>query len=332
VIASLALIASLAACNPIDTVRSWTGSAKNDPDPATTPNTANLAAGEAAPYPNLASVPSPPIPALTQAERDKLTQSLIADRANARYNGEKLQPGIPAGAEAPPPPPPMAENPAPKPGATPPKAAAAAPGSGAAKPVGAAPPRKPGEPAAPGPQESSLQVPQIPEKPQPEAPRPTPAAPQVTPAPAPAAAPLNPAAAATASPRPPPPPPTMPQPPPAPAVPASVRIVPTPAAATVATISFAATSMALAAPDRASIARVVALYRQAPRSIRIVAYAPEASDGNQQLANYRIALGRAQAVAKALAEAGIPVAKIATEAAPSPPNGPSGRVDIQLVT
>src|SRR5215472_17048210 len=106
-LAFLAVVLGFAACNPVDTWRDWTGASKNDPDPETTPNTQNLAAGEASDYPNLATVPPPPNRALSQAEREKLTQSLIAARTNAKYSDEKLRAGFPAvSAPAPPPPPP----------------------------------------------------------------------------------------------------------------------------------------------------------------------------------------------------------------------------------
>jgi outer membrane protein OmpA-like peptidoglycan-associated protein len=62
-----------------------------------------LAAGEASDYPNLATVPAPPVRAMTAAEREKLTQSLIADRTNARYSDEQLRAGFSAAAVAPPP-------------------------------------------------------------------------------------------------------------------------------------------------------------------------------------------------------------------------------------
>src|SRR5215831_9833688 len=101
----LAFLLGLSACNPVETFRDWTGASQNDPDPDTTPNTKNLAAGEAADYPNLATVPPPPVRGMTAAERDKLTQSLIADRANARYTDEQLRAGFPSVAAAPPPPP-----------------------------------------------------------------------------------------------------------------------------------------------------------------------------------------------------------------------------------
>src|SRR5215469_12410701 len=103
----LMALLGVVAFSPVDTWRDWTGASKNDPDPETTPNTQNLAAGEASDYPNLATVPPPPERALTQAEREKLTQSLIADRTNAKYSDEKLRAGFPAvSAPAPPPPPP----------------------------------------------------------------------------------------------------------------------------------------------------------------------------------------------------------------------------------
>ena len=100
----MAVLLGLAACNPIETWRDWTGASQNDPDPETTPNKANLAAGEAADYPNLATVPPPPVQAMTAAEREKLTQNLIADRANARYSNEQLRAGF-SSSVAPPPPP-----------------------------------------------------------------------------------------------------------------------------------------------------------------------------------------------------------------------------------
>jgi len=104
-LAAVALLLGLTACNPVDTWRDLTGVSRNDPDPDTTPNTKNLAAGEASDYPNLATVPPPPERALTAAEREKLTQSLIADRTNARHTDEQLRAGFSPVAAAPPPPP-----------------------------------------------------------------------------------------------------------------------------------------------------------------------------------------------------------------------------------
>ena len=56
---------------------------------------------------------------------------------------------------------------------------------------------------------------------------------------------------------------------------------------------------------------------------------PAAPPTAEQLNAYRAALERAQAVARALAEAGVPANKIQTEAAPAGTAG--GRVEIQLL-
>ena len=130
----VALLLGLAACNPVDTWRDLTGVSRNDPDPDTTPNTKNLAAGGASDYPNLATVPPPPVRALTADEREKLTQSLIADRTNARHTDEQLRAGFSSVAAAPPPPPG-------EPGAQPEQVAAAPPPSPTPVPptAGAAP-------------------------------------------------------------------------------------------------------------------------------------------------------------------------------------------------
>jgi outer membrane protein OmpA-like peptidoglycan-associated protein len=134
-LAVVALLFGVAACNPVDTWRDLTGVSRNDPDPDTTPNTKNLAAGEASDYPNLATVPPPPVRALTAAEREKLTQSLIADRTNARHTDEQLRAGFSPVAAAPPPPPG-------EPGAQPEQVAAMPPSSPAPTPSApsAAPP------------------------------------------------------------------------------------------------------------------------------------------------------------------------------------------------
>jgi outer membrane protein OmpA-like peptidoglycan-associated protein len=191
-----ALLIGLGGCNPIETYRHWTGISQNDPNPETTPNTKNLVAAEAKGYPNLATVPPPPSQALTTAELNKLTQSLISDRANARYSSEHLQAQFDEAA-APPPPPPPRPPPAPAvsaakpaapaaPGTTPSTTApsgtapgsaqtvAVPPGAGAGTaPSAAAGPaakgtRKSGQPPQPGPMESSLQSPQIASLPQPQ--------------------------------------------------------------------------------------------------------------------------------------------------------------------
>jgi outer membrane protein OmpA-like peptidoglycan-associated protein len=99
--AALALLVVLGACSPVATYRNMTGASRHDPNPATTPNTKNLAAGGASPYPNLATVPPPPTRELTEAELQHLTQSLVADRTNAKYTDQQLRGG--SAAAVPPP-------------------------------------------------------------------------------------------------------------------------------------------------------------------------------------------------------------------------------------
>jgi outer membrane protein OmpA-like peptidoglycan-associated protein len=131
----LAVLLGLTACNPVDTWRDLSGVSRNDPDPDTTPNTKNLAAGEASDYPNLATVPPPPVRALTAAEREKLTQSLIADRANARHTDEQLRAGFSPVAAAPPPPPGEPGGQSEQVAAAPPSSPAPAPSGPAAPPA-----------------------------------------------------------------------------------------------------------------------------------------------------------------------------------------------------
>ena len=353
-VAMLAAVLGLVACNPVETWRDWSGASKNDPDPETARNTQNLAAGEAADYPNLASVPPPPNRALTAAEREKLTQSLIADRTNAKYSDERLRAGFPAvSAPAPPPPPPPvpeAVNPAPaKPGESVAAPSAPAPAPAAASgeaPAAPAPPgeqglRKSGEPPEPGPMESSLEMPKVRSTPNPEQVQAAPPPPYPMPAPTatsaasetarlpspPAPAPLPPALDSTAY-----------QPPPLPPVLAplassgrSVQKPPAPATgAPVAEIRFAADSTNLNDDDRQTIGRIVPLYQQNPGKIRVIGYANAGSGAAEQLNSFRAALDRAQAVAAALTQAGIPSDRIAVEAAPSGSNTPENRAEVLL--
>ncbi|HEV7996600.1 MAG TPA: OmpA family protein [Stellaceae bacterium] len=352
------MLLGLGACNPIETYRNLTGASKNDPNPATTPNTKNLAAGEQSPYPNLATVPPPPTREMTMAEVDKLTQSLIADRRNAKYTTEQLQAGFNVGAGPAPPPPPAAPATAPKPTPAPAVAApAAAPGQAASttpaatKVTNATPaatgPRKPGEPPAPGPMESSLQTPQIPSLPQPQQNEPAPPPPLLH-APAAASAPHRPGPPAPA-PMPaalasaqfePPPPPVLP---PASAgqtasraasvaapgkakASASAPPVDTP----VAQIDFAANSTTLSAADRQSLGSIVPLYRSHPGKVRVVGYSGVGSSADQQLNGFQAALDRAQTVADALAKAGIPADKILVEAAPTGSDSGQSRAEVLL--
>src|SRR5579863_9756837 len=68
--------------NPVEWYRGVIGTKEDDPNGAE-PNAQNLEAGTKEPYPNLGTVPPPPTDALSTEERDKLRQSLIADRAHA---------------------------------------------------------------------------------------------------------------------------------------------------------------------------------------------------------------------------------------------------------
>jgi len=360
----LAVILGLGACNPVETFRDWTGASKNDPDPDVTPNTRNLAAGEASDYPNLSTVPPPPNRALTSAEREKLTQSLIADRTNAKYSDERLRAGFAAvAAPAPPPPPPPVPEvtdaaPA-KPGggaaspSAPAAAPASAPGEAPAAPTtapanaaggAAATPgqglRKSGEPPEPGPMESRLEMPQVRSTPKPEQVQPAPPPPYPTPAstaanaqPAipprlqspPGPAPLPAALDSTAY-QPPPPPPVLA---PVASPGRSGQRPPQPAAGTpVAEIRFAADSTNLSAEDRQTIEKVVPLYKENPGKVRIIGYAGAGSGAAEQLNSFRAALDRAQAVAAALTQAGIPADKIAVEAAPSGSNSGESRAAV----
>ena len=367
--AILMALVALGACSPVEAWRDLTGVSKDDPNPATTPNTKNLVAGEAAPYPNLATVPPPPTEALTKAELDKLTQSLIADRANAKYTDERLRAGFSvASAPPPPPPPPLPpEPPSAKPAAAPtpsipaPPAApgvAAAGSKPAATPSGGATaaaqgPRKPGEPPEPGPMESSLQSPQVPSTPPPEQYQPppppprlmtppaAPPAPNAPPAaahlPAPPAPASLPAAVGSATYQPPPPPPVL-APIPAPSQTAMVAGTgkssanPTPPTVftPVAEIKFAAASQNLSDSDKQTLEKVVALYRQNPGQVRVVGYAGAGSGATDQLGRFRAALDRAQAVAAALTKTGIPSDKILAEAAPAGGQSGASRAEVLL--
>jgi len=363
-LAILSLVLELGACNPVDTWRDLTGSSKNDPDPETTPNTQNLAAGETSDYPNLATVPPPPNRALTAAEREKLTQSLIGDRTNAKYSDEKLRAGFPAvSASVPPPPPPVpaataeaaadsaaAAAPAPAPTASPETRNAAgktvaAPDTGNAAPTTAAAPgqglRKAGEPPEPPPMETSLEVPKVRSVPNPEQVQSSPPPPYPAPAPSAANAP-------PATPHLPAPPAPAPMPEaigsaayqPAPPLPVlgplatSGKSSQKPPAATAGTpiveVKFAADSTTLSDEDRQTLEKVVPLYQQNPGKLRVVGYAGAGGGAAEQLNSFRAALDRAQAVAAALTTAGIPSGKIAVEAAPSGADPVEGRAEVLL--
>jgi outer membrane protein OmpA-like peptidoglycan-associated protein len=342
-LAILAVVLGLGACNPVETWRDWTGASQNDPDPESTPNTQNLAAGEATDYPNLATVPPPPNRTLTPAEREKLTQSLIADRANAKYSDERLRAGFPA-VSAPVPPPPPPPVPAAADDAQVKPTAGVAPSPVPSEDTGKTPAaagqglRKSSEPPEAPPMESNLEVPKVRSVPNPEqvqssSPPPYPASPPVAanappatprlPSPSPPA-PMPEAIGSTAY-QPPPPPPTL-----APLVNSGKSSPKQPAATPVAEVKFAADSTAISDEDRHTIERVVPMYEQNPGKVRVVGYADAGSGAAEQLNSFRTALDRAQAVAAALKKAGIPADKIAVEAAPSTADPVGSRAEVLL--
>ncbi|MSO65478.1 MAG: OmpA family protein [Alphaproteobacteria bacterium] len=149
---SVLVVLALAGCssvpdavNPVEWFRSASGgSSRSTAQPNTTD--AKMAEAQARPTPNLGSVPDRPTRASTPAERQSLTQGLVADRENAKYTDDDLQPKMPAAqvtaarpaptSEPPRPPPAAAAQPtppAPSVPAAPPAAAAPAPPAPAAR-------------------------------------------------------------------------------------------------------------------------------------------------------------------------------------------------------
>jgi outer membrane protein OmpA-like peptidoglycan-associated protein len=319
----LVLAAVLSGCNvPVDAYRSLSGLSKNDPDPATAPFTANLDTAEGGSYGNLASVPPPPTVATTVTERQKLTENLTGQRTSTEAKDASGQPGSAVSGPVPPPPPIP-------PSIAAPEMAALAP---APKPETPVPPvRKMDEPPVPLPPDTTMQTPQIANAPGVEPPHSTPAPGHPSAMPQPASSALPPAAVASANPQPSPPPATLPAPAPSPQAAAMPppKLPPTPM--TVAALDMPQSTAALAAADQARLAQVVAQYQANPRSVRVVAYAEPGVGSAEQLNAFRLALDRAQAIAKELTEAGIPANKIQTEAAPSSATAPAGRVEVQLL-
>ncbi len=333
-LAGLILALVVTGCGAVETWRSVSGVNKNDPDPETAPFTQNLAAGEELPYPNLASVPQPPTSATSTAERQKLTQTLVAERTETQSNvaAPPAGPASPAAAGQP------AAGPSSR-GVAPATSATAAPGPTASAAPGktargtpASGNRKANEPPEPLPLESSLQMPEVRSVPEPEKPRPALPAPQLqtTPARVAAAAPPPPAAIASATPE--PAPPVMADVPPPANLSRPQSRRPAPVVA-VAALELPGAAPRLDGNGRAQVERVAALYREQPRPVRVVAYtSPPAlgAPGGEPLGSYHAALARAQAVADALRAAGIPADKLQAEAAPAASAMSADRVDIQF--
>jgi outer membrane protein OmpA-like peptidoglycan-associated protein len=198
--------------------------------------------------------------------------------------------------------------------------------------------------------ESSLQVPQPRAAPEPEQVEPAPPPPQLPPAPRVATAPTPlpggfaaggalapiplPQAKTAAGYEPAPAPPELPPEPPARTAAAgpgkSNAKPPAPTATPVAEIKFSPDSTTLTETDRQTLQTVVPAYQQNPGKVRIVGYASAAGGATEQLDSYRTALDRAQAVAAALTNAGIPSDKIQVEAAPQGQNSGESRAEVLL--
>src|SRR5579883_2423013 len=192
----------------------------------------------------------------------------------------------------------IAFAPPPPPPPLPPGAAAGnPPAPPGARPAAAGGPRKPGQPPIPGPLESSLVSPRIARLPQPEAARPAPPPPLLAPTPSSIPADKPKPSAATAKP---------------------------------AEIRFAAGTMRLTQQSRLLVAKIAALYRRRPGLVRIVGFAGGGGGARRQLTSFRAALDRAQAVANALAQAGVPASKIKIEAAPSGTDSAAARAEVTL--
>jgi outer membrane protein OmpA-like peptidoglycan-associated protein len=345
----VAVSVGLSACsvpdwaNPVEWYRDTTGISQDDPKPDDR-NTQNLEKGGEQPYPNLASVPPPPNNALSSADREKLRNSLAADRANAKYV-EGTDQYVAAPPKVVPSPPLNAPEPVAQPQAT---AAPAAPVQ--ATPVPAAPPQaappaestqaapapalaKPPPAASPAPargtekppQESSLTPPSVRSVPQGETPRPPP--------PPPAGVPVS---AQTRSP--PvlqPPPQTAALPPPSlPPTMGGGAALPSGVGGTLGTVTFAGNSAKLSPEVLAQVREVAALrQRNGGGTIRVTGYSePQGAQDTvaPQLASFNLALDRARAVAAALTQNGVPVRSVEIGASPPPPGQAGGVVEMSL--
>jgi hypothetical protein len=326
---------ALIGCSPIETYRLLSGVNKNDPDPQTAPFSHNLAEGEAAPYPNFGSFPPLPTPTTNATDRQKLTQSLIAERSAVAAqagpppprpaNDAKAASGLPAATLAPAPAagPSNVQSPNPAAAESPPAKTALNSVQSGRRPAG--------EPPEPGPLDSSMQTPEIRSLPDPETARPPPPLPVLPAVPrAVAVAEPPPAALASVAPQPAPPVPDM-TPPPLPSSPVKAVPPPAPAVTTVATLEIPVNASEPAGPDRAQIARVAALYKDKGGRVRVLAYAAAPSGGGDPLDTYHAALEGAQGVAKALVDSGIPADEIRTEATPASGARAAGRVEIQFL-
>ncbi|MDE2165432.1 MAG: OmpA family protein [Alphaproteobacteria bacterium] len=293
------------AVNPVAWYRGVSGNSQNDVEDTNQRNQQNLEAGSNEPYPNLATVPNVPSGATSTAERQKLVDSLVADRRHAQYSNEQLQAGSQVASVAPPPPA------APK---LPPPGMHATEATTAPRAVPPTPVTTSTAPPAPA-QESSLTSPTIRSVPRGEAPPPPP----------------TPARVMTTQP-PPAPKVTLTPPPPPSAAPTGVRgshpslAMRTPATAanpitvSVGDIVFPPGSADLAATQESALNEIAGLYKQTGGEIRVVGHAEPGHSTDamrQRIAGLDLALDRANAVAQALSKLGVPPRNIRVEAAPA---------------
>lgn len=320
--------------NPVEWYRDVSGVSQDDPK-ADARNTQSLQKGGEDDYPNLSSVPSPPTNALSAADREKLRNSLAADRDNAKYvEGNDQYVATPPKV--------VASPPLNAPEAPPPTQAAAAPAASVqATPV--PPPSPPSsaarQPARGGqapPQESSMSAPTVRSVPQGETPRPAPPPPTGAPARAqPQSQPAQPAPQQSAA----LPPPTLPPAPPPepafdPAFAGGGAALPTGVGVTLGTMQFTGNSARLSAEMLAQVREVAALRQQnGGGTIHVTAYSEpqgEQDTMGPQLASFNLALDRARAIASALAQNGVPARSVEIGASPAPPGGAGGVVEISL--
>jgi outer membrane protein OmpA-like peptidoglycan-associated protein len=358
--AAFALTLVLSGCsypdwaNPIEWYRDATGVSQDDPD-GTEPNAKNLEKGSEEPYPSVGTVPAPPTNALSSEEREQLKQSLVSDRANAKYvdNSDQYSATAPqavAGPVASPPASagngstpsstssqstasasggstfqPTSAGPAPRTTAVPATTAAGPPGASNSPSVAAEqpqrqPPRRiagsPSTATQPQSQESSLTPPAIANLPQGDQPRTAPPAPGTA---------AQPAAART-------PPQTSPQSPPQPPPqtaslqpPANVRTAPIPMppqglSMTIGVVRFAPNSTRIGADELQQIRQAAQLRQQNGGNIRVTVYSMPSGARDAaaaELDGFALAMDRARAVAVALTNAGVPARSIETGAAPA---------------
>lgn len=275
------------------------------------------------PFPNLATVPAAPQPPDQDAMK-RLTDALVADRANAQHlaaaaplpdpSSPSASPGLFGVGSAPPPAPALPEPPGGSKSAGKTGGDQAAPAASASMPAVEAPPA-PATPPTPAPRAAVKSAPLTAAAPAPAAPaEPAQAAPS-----APAAAPASAdqaSAAAPALPAAPPPRPAVAGAPPPPAPSPAPQPAPMPGSTGGTEVVFVAGSTDLLQPAKDAIAAFAKT--RGDKVISVTGYGDAAGDDpNAQLQAVNLGLARAQAVAAALRADGVPADAIRVNAEPS---------------